>query len=87
MLGGGVSVTPTVNRKVPLVVGVPLGIALGRFLWDRFAQQINVVPQPTIPALTVVLIGLGALTLAIVVAAVPGRIAARTPTASLLRAE
>ena len=69
------------------IVGVPLGIALGRFLWDLFAQQINVVPQPTIPALTVVLIGLGALTLAIVVAAVPGRIAARTPTASLLRAE
>ena len=69
------------------IVGVPLGIALGRLLWDLFARQINVVPQPTIPALTVVLIGLGALTLAIVVAAVPGRIAARTPTTSLLRAE
>ena len=58
-------------------LGVPLGIALGRFLWDLFAKQINVVPQPTVPALTVVLIGLGALALAIVVAAVPGRIAAR----------
>jgi FtsX-like permease family len=69
------------------IVGVPLGIALGRFLWDLFAKQINVVPQPTVPALTVVLIGLGALALANVVAAFPGRVAARTPTASLLRAE
>jgi hypothetical protein len=69
------------------IVGVPLGITLGRFLWDLFAQQINVVPQPTVPALTVVLIGFGALGLANVVAAFPGRIAARTPTASLLRAE
>jgi hypothetical protein len=66
---------------------VPLGITLGRFLWDLFARQINVVPQPTVPALTVVLIGFGALGLANVVAAFPGRIAARTPTASLLRAE
>ena len=26
VLGGGVSVTPTVNLKVPLVVGVPLSV-------------------------------------------------------------
>ena len=38
------------------VVGVPLGIALGRFLWDLFARQISVVPEPTIPGLTIVLV-------------------------------
>jgi ABC-type lipoprotein release transport system permease subunit len=37
--------------------------------------------------LTVVLIALGALVLANIVAAIPGRIAARTPTALILRAE
>jgi hypothetical protein len=37
--------------------------------------------------LSVTLIALGALALANVVAAVPGRLAARTPTALLLRSE
>jgi FtsX-like permease family/MacB-like periplasmic core domain len=68
-------------------VGVPLGIALGRFLWDVFAQEISVVPEPTVPGPAVVLIAVGALVLANVVAAVPGRMAGRTPTALLLRAE
>ena len=31
------------------VVGVPLGIALGRCLWDLFAGQISVVPEPSVP--------------------------------------
>jgi hypothetical protein len=72
---------------VGTIVGLPLGIVLGRLLWDLFARQISVVPQPTVPALTVVLIGLGALALANVIAAIPGGIATRTPTALLLRAE
>ena len=69
------------------IVGVPLGIALGRALWDLFARQISVVPEPTVPALTVVLIVLGALVLANLVALLPGRLAGRTPAAALLRAE
>ena len=69
------------------VVGVPAGIALGRFLWDLFARQINVVPEPTVPGLWVILIVVGAILLANLVAVVPGRVAARTPTALLLRAE
>jgi hypothetical protein len=40
-----------------------------------------------VPGLPVVLITVGALVLANVVAAVPGRMAARTPPALLLRAE
>jgi len=67
--------------------GVPLGIIVGRALWTVFADEIHAVPQPTVPALTVTLIALGALVLAWAVAAVPGRLAARTPTALLLRAE
>jgi hypothetical protein len=69
------------------VVGVPLGIVAGRVLWTVFANEIHVVPTPSVPTVSVVLIALGALVLANVVAAVPGRIAARTPTAILLRAE
>ena len=69
------------------VVGVPLGIVAGRVLWTVFANEIHAVPSPSVPVLSVVLVGVGALVLANVVAAVPGRIAARTPTALLLRAE
>ena len=69
------------------VVGVPVGIALGRFLWDLFARQISVVPDPTVPGLPVILIVVGALALANLVALVPGRVAAHTPAALLLRTE
>ena len=69
------------------VIGVPVGIALGRFLWGLFARQIDVVPEPTVPGLWVILIAAGALALANLVAALPGRVAARTPTALLPRAE
>jgi hypothetical protein len=77
----------TVAMALGAIVGVPLGIALGRALWDLFARQISVVPEPTVPALTVVLIVAGALLTAILVAVLPGRVAGRTPAAALLRAE
>jgi hypothetical protein len=72
---------------IGLVVGMPLGIVAGRYLWDLFATNIYVVPNPTVPALGIVAIALGALVLGNLVAAIPGRIAARTPAALLLRTE
>jgi hypothetical protein len=72
---------------IGIVVGIPLGIVLGRVLWDAFAHEINAVPMPTVSGLSIALIALGALALANIVAAIPGLIAARTPTALLLRAE
>ncbi|HYT40682.1 MAG TPA: FtsX-like permease family protein, partial [Acidimicrobiia bacterium] len=67
------------------VVGVPLGIALGRALWDLFADNIHVVPAPSVPAGSIALVAAGAVVLANLVAAIPGRIAARTPAALVLR--
>jgi hypothetical protein len=72
---------------IGLVVGVPLGIVAGRFVWDLFATNIYVVPSPTVPALAIVAIALGSLVLGNLVAAIPGGIAARTPAALLLRTE
>ena len=72
---------------IGIIVGVPLGIALGRSLWDLFAHEIDTVPAPTVPVVTIVLIAVGGLVLANLVAALPGRFAARTPTAMLLRTE
>ena len=77
----------SVAALVGIIVGVPIGIALGRWLWDLFAHNIYAVPLPTVPVLEVVVVALGALVLANLVAAVPGQMAARTPTALVLRAE
>ena len=77
----------TVAVGAGTVVGAPLGIALGRSLWELFAQEIDAVPDAGLPVLRVVLVALGALVLANVVAAVPGRIAARTPASLALRSE
>jgi len=77
----------SVAVAIGLVVGVPLGIVAGRFLWDHFATNIYVVPNPTVSALAIAAIALGALVLGNLVAALPGRIAARTPAALLLRTE
>jgi ABC-type antimicrobial peptide transport system permease subunit len=77
----------SVAVTIGTIVGVPLGIVAGRLLWDLFASGIHAVPAPSVPALAIVGIALGAIVLANIVAAIPGRIAARTPTAILLRAE
>jgi ABC-type antimicrobial peptide transport system permease subunit len=77
----------TVAVVAGAIIGVPLGIILGRTLWDLFAHEISVVPAPAVPVTAVVLIAVGAVALGNLVAALPARMAARTPTALLLRAE
>jgi ABC-type antimicrobial peptide transport system permease subunit len=69
------------------IVGVPLGIAFGRLLWNAFADELHVIADPTVPTQWIVAIALGALVLANLVAAMPGRSAGRTPTALVLREE
>ena len=72
---------------IGLVLGVPLGIAAGRALWTRFADALHVIPLPTVDALAITLVVIGALVLANLVAAVPGWRAARTRAAAVLHAE
>ena len=77
----------TVIAAGGVVIGVPVGVAAGRWLWIVFARSLSAVPDPVIPAASVALAALAALILANLVAALPGRAAARTPAALLLRAE
>jgi hypothetical protein len=77
----------SVNAVTGLVLGIPIGVVVGRWLWVLFARQIYAVPEPSVPVLSLCLIAVGTLILANVVATVPGRIASRVPTALLLRAE
>jgi ABC-type lipoprotein release transport system permease subunit len=77
----------TVVAVVGLVIGIPVGIAVGRWLWIVFARELSAVPDPVVPVGSVALAVVAALVLANLVAALPGRSAARTPAALLLRAE
>jgi len=86
-LAGAIAWQASVAVGIGCVIGIPLGIALGRFLWNLFVHQISAVPDPTVPGVSIVLIAVAALVLANLVAAIPGRLAARTPTAQLLRSE
>jgi hypothetical protein len=86
-LVAAVSWQASVAAVIGIVAGVPIGIALGRQLWILFARNIDAVPEPTVPVLAIVGVAIGTFLLANIVAALPGSLAARTPTALVLRAE
>ncbi len=86
-LTGAVAWQSSVVAVVGLVIGVPVGIAVGRLLWLAFARELSAVPDPVVPAGSIALAAVAALVLANLVAALPGRAAARTPAAVVLRAE
>ena len=77
----------SVAAVIGTVAGVPLGIVVGRELWNRFAAAIPVVPRASVPAVSIALVALGALILANLVAAIPGLQAARTRSAQLLHTD
>jgi hypothetical protein len=77
----------SVAAVVGVVLGVPIGIALGRWMWTLFADGISAVPHPTVPVVSIAAVTLGAIVFANLVALLPGRVAARTRTSLLLRAE
>lgn len=87
MVSATVAWQATTCALVGVVLGIPVGIVLGRWLWTLFARGISAVPYPTVPVLSIVLVGLGALVFANLIAMLPGRVAGATATAELLRSE
>ena len=71
---------------VALVVGVPLGIAGGRWAWQLFADQAG-LPPDTITSLPVLWMIPATLLVAALVALPPARSVARVPAAATLRSE
>jgi ABC-type lipoprotein release transport system permease subunit len=68
------------------LVGIPLGVVAGFWVWDVLADRMGVVAEPVLPASTALLVP-GALALCVLVAVVPAVLAARTPAAAVLRTE
>ena len=84
---GTVAWQATTIAAVALLIGLPVGVAFGRWGWHAFATQLGVLPAPVAPLATIFIAVPGALTLANLIAALPGRAAARTRPANVLRCE
>lgn len=82
-----IAVQSTIAVGLGAFIGLPIGIVVGRSLWDLFANSIHAVPDVVIPTSTLLFIALVALILANLIAALPARVAAKTSPAILLRAE
>jgi FtsX-like permease family len=72
---------------VALVVGVPIGIALGRWSWLLVADQLGVVSEPKVPLAAIVALVPAAVLAANLAAAIPGWVAGRIRPAEALRVE
>jgi hypothetical protein len=72
---------------IALLIGLPTGIAGGRWAWRVFATQLGVLPEPAVPLATIVIAIPAALALANLIAAAPARAAAHTQSATVLRTE
>ena len=70
-----------------LLVGLPLGIAGGRWVWSAFAGALGVVPESKVPLGPVLLLIPAAILVANLVGLVPGRLAGRIGPAGALRTE
>lgn len=76
-----------VTMGVGLVIGVPLGIAVGRLGWQFTARSVYVAGDPKVSVVAIVGFVLAALVAAVVAAAWPAWRVARGPAASGLRDE
>ena len=73
--------------SVGLLVGIPMGILIGRVTWNLFAHQLDVLAQPTLPIIGASVIIVGALIAANTFGALMGRRARTTPVGVALRDE
>ena len=77
----------TVYGVLGLVIGIPLGIVVGRVAWSRIAGRAGFDVVPVLPMWFVAAVVLGALALVNLLAWFPGRRAARLQPAVVLRSE
>jgi ABC-type lipoprotein release transport system permease subunit len=77
----------TTFALVALCLGVPLGVAAGRWAWQLTAAVLGVSSAPVVPLAAVLAITAATVGAANLVAAVPGRAASRLRPATALRSE
>ena len=82
-----VSWQTTTIAVVGIVVGVPVGIVAGRFIWRAFAVNLGVLPVPVVTVWVIAAVAAGTVLAANVLAIGPAVVAARLRPVSLLRSE
>ena len=76
----------TTVALVGVAIGVPVGLVAGRAIWDLFARHLGVVPVPVVPIGVLVLLMVGVVVVANLLAVAPALAATRSKPARLLRA-
>ena len=77
----------TTIAGIALLIGLPAGVAGGRWAWRWLAAQLGVLPEPAVPLAAIFIAIPAALVAANLIAAAPGQAAACTRPAAVLRAE
>jgi hypothetical protein len=77
----------TTFAVVALALGLPLGVATGRWAWQLTAMQLGVDSGPVIPLLPLVTAAAGSVLAANLAAAIPRWVASRLRPATVLHAE
>lgn len=77
----------TTLALIGVVVGVPLGIAVGRTVWNAFANNVGVVPVTVVQLWFILAIAMGVVVVANVLAVAPALMARRSRPQQLLRTQ
>jgi len=83
-VGAAVCWQATTVAIVGIIVGIPLGVAVGQVAWRAFATNLGAVPVSLVPIGVIAALGVGVLVVANVLAAGPALAAAKSRTAAQL---
>jgi len=86
-VGAAVAWQASTLAVISLAIGIPVGIAAGRWAWRLFTDQLGVVPSPAVSMSVLILMVPVTLLLAVAVSLFPGRVAGRMRPAAVLRSE
>ena len=67
----------TTIALVGIIVGVPLGIVIGRVVWNAFATNLGAVPVAAVPGVTIAVLAVGVIVVANLLAFIPAVTSAR----------
>jgi predicted lysophospholipase L1 biosynthesis ABC-type transport system permease subunit len=82
-----VATQATLLTVAGVLLGVPAGVIVGRAVWERIASGTGLGSTDVVPVLALFAIVVLSIAVVNAVAVVPGRMAARTPPAAVLRSE
>lgn len=84
---GSVAMQASILASVASLIGVPAGLVAGRWLWTAYAESQGFIPEAVFATWSIIFIVPVSIVIANLLAILPGRAAARTQPAVVLRTE